>query len=153
LYGARVVGIDPSDGAIADGRARFPHIAFARGTADALPFPACSFDFVCFGFCLYLCDRSDLFRIVAEADRVLTDGGHLVIYDFYVRSPYRRVYHHDRRMFSYKMDYTRLFLANPAYRLLTLYAFGTDGGCARDEDDTVAVGVLRKHLESAFPLR
>jgi ubiquinone/menaquinone biosynthesis C-methylase UbiE len=42
-----------------------------QGTADELPFPNNSFDIVVFDFCLYLCDRLDLFKITAEADRVL----------------------------------------------------------------------------------
>jgi len=53
------------------------------GTADVIPFQDKSFDIVIFGFCLYLCDRDDLFKIAAEADRVLKTPGWLLIKDFY----------------------------------------------------------------------
>lgn len=44
-----------------------------KGTADNLLFG--KFDFVIFGFFLYLCDREDFFRIALEADRVLKETG------------------------------------------------------------------------------
>src|SRR5215475_3387322 len=37
------------------------------------------YDLVIFGFCLYLVDREDLMMIAAHTDRVLKDGGHIVI--------------------------------------------------------------------------
>ncbi|MDO8533503.1 MAG: class I SAM-dependent methyltransferase, partial [Xanthobacteraceae bacterium] len=114
-YGAKGTGIDPSEEAITDGRRRFPALELRRGTADTLSFADGRFDLLIYGFCLYLCDRHDLFRIVAEGDRVLAEGGHLVIYDFLVNEPHRRIYHHDPRLVSFKMNYAALFYANPAY--------------------------------------
>lgn len=82
MYQAKCFGLDPSSEAIDEGRQLFPDICFQKGTADQLPFGNDSFDLVIFGFCLYLCDRSDLFLIAYEADRVLTDAGHIVVLDF-----------------------------------------------------------------------
>lgn len=152
-YGAAVAGIEPSGQAVADARSRFPAFDVVQGTADKLPFADARFDLVIYGFCLYLCDRADLFRIAAEGDRVLADGGHLVIYDFRVAHPYRRAYQPDPRMFSYKMDHAALFLANPSYSVVRLESFGAAGGLPVSEDDTVAVVVLKKRLDTAFPLR
>ncbi|MFC1513033.1 class I SAM-dependent methyltransferase [Thermodesulfobacteriota bacterium] len=68
-------GLEPSPEAIKHGKSRFPFIFFKRGVADAIPWQNDSFDVVWFGFCLYLIDRELLFKVVAEADRVLRIGG------------------------------------------------------------------------------
>ena len=87
-------GIAPSSDAIACGAARYPGLRLQVGTADSLPFPDGAFDLVWFGFCLYLVDRSLLQRVVAEADRVLANGGLLAILDFDPDVPCARPYHH-----------------------------------------------------------
>ena len=51
-------GIDPSKEAIEHGK-KFKNISLKIGTADNLEFDNQSFDLLIFGFCLYLCDRSD----------------------------------------------------------------------------------------------
>src|SRR5882762_736631 len=66
-------GIDPSARAVQAARRR--GVDAQRGTAESLPFADRMFDIVVFGFCLYLCDRDDLFRVAAEADRVLASPG------------------------------------------------------------------------------
>ena len=152
-YGARGCGIDPSAQAIADGRRRFSTLDLSCATAELLPFGEARFDLLIYGFCLYLCDRRDLFRIVAEGDRVLADGGHLLIYDFFTNVPHRRIYHHDPRLVSYKMDYAALFCANPNYRLIANRRFGVDGGAPTSEDDALSVAVLKKNISAGFPLR
>jgi len=105
------------------------------------------FDIVVFGFCLYLCDREDLFRIAQEADRVLKPDGWLIIHDFFAKTPTRREYHHKPGLFSYKMDYRRLFDWHPAYTCFSdeLNHHGrrefTD-----DPQEWVATSVLRKRV-------
>ncbi len=148
--GASLCGVDPSRAAVEDGNARFPGLELVQGTADALAFEDGRFDLVVVGFCLYLCDRADLFRIAAEVDRVLADGGHVALYDFHVSRPYRRPYTHAQGLASYKMDYTRLFTWNPAYTTRQQRVFSHPGG-AGGEDDQVAVSVLAKALHSAWP--
>jgi ubiquinone/menaquinone biosynthesis C-methylase UbiE len=151
-YGATCDGIDPSAQAVADGTAAYPHVRLQVGTADRLLFPDCSFDLVVFGFCLYLCDRQDLFTIAAEADRVLRDGGHLVIEDFHPPFPYRNPYGHSADTTTYKMDYPRLFTGNPAYTLLSQTIFDHDGAASiADRDKRVAVTVLVKDMTRAYP--
>lgn len=85
-------GIEPSERAVEIARRR--GIDVRRGTAEQLPFDNRSFDIVVFGFCLYLCDREDLFRIASEADWVLKSSGWLVLLDFYDTAPSMRAYHH-----------------------------------------------------------
>ena len=85
-------GIDPSSKDIEDGKSIYPNNSFQVGTADNLPFDDDSFDMVIFGFCLYLCDRKDLFKIAYEADRCLKNKGTLVIKDFCPPFPYKNNY-------------------------------------------------------------
>ena len=52
-------GIEPSEKAITHSNSK--NVKIVRGTADSIDFENNKFDFVVFGFCLYLCNRSDLF--------------------------------------------------------------------------------------------
>jgi SAM-dependent methyltransferase len=138
LWGADCIGIDPSAAAVSDGIARFPHLNLAGGTADQLP--CVRVDCVVFGFCLYLCDTSDLFHIAAEADRILNRHGYLVIYDFYPPAPHSNPYAHRQGLFSRKMDYSKLWSWHPSYMQFSHSLCGE----SPDPYDPEAVTVLRK---------
>ena len=117
-----------------------------QGTADILPFDDQRFDIVIFGFCLYLCDREDLFRIASEADRVLRMPGWLFIRDFFSSMPRAKTYHHRPGVLSYKMDYRTLFNWHPDYECMThKLRHHSKGGFTDEQDEWVAVSVLRKH--------
>ncbi|MEJ2170832.1 MAG: class I SAM-dependent methyltransferase [Desulfobacterales bacterium] len=151
-YQAECYGIDPSSKAIADGKNRYPKISLQVRTADVLPFDTGSFDMIIFGFCLYLCDRQDLFKIAYEADRCLKNEGSLIIKDFYPPFAYRNRYSHYDGVFSYKMDYSRMFTWNPAYAEISKIVFTHSGFTLRDvPDEKVAVIVLRKNEHHAYP--
>jgi len=146
-------GIDPSTQAVLSGGARNSALHLQVGTADDLPYADQHFDVVWFGFCLYLVDRDLLQRVVAEADRVLRDGGLLAITDFDPPEPCRRPYHHKAGLYSYKMDYSRLFLANPSYALVQKISTGhTSGGWAPDPQERIALYLCRKNPEQAYRL-
>ena len=153
-YGSAVAGIDPSADALADGRRSMPHADLRHGTADELPFADHQFDTVIFGFCLYLCDPQDLFRIAAEADRVLADKGYLIIHDFHPDVPHAREYAHLRPLRSHKMDYGTMFSWHPAYQLIAVFPFASDyrmpPTCA---DTREATRVFYKDIAAAFPSR
>jgi ubiquinone/menaquinone biosynthesis C-methylase UbiE len=144
--GFECYGIDPSTQAVQVASSR--GITAEIGTANNLPFDDNMFDIVIFGFCLYLCDREDLFRIAAEADRVLKSPGWLLIEDFYSPIPLKREYHHRNGLFSYKMDYRTLFTWSPSY---TCYSqkvtHHAEPGYTDDSNEWVATSVLRKNLE------
>lgn len=136
-------GLDPSAQAVA--QAGTLGVKAQVGTADQLPFADGMFDVVVFGFCLYLCDRDDLFRIAAEADRVLKNPGWLLIKDFFSPVPVVRAYHHKPGLSSYKMDYTSLFNWNPAYSTFAHRVAHHVGDDFTDEpQEWVATSVLRK---------
>jgi ubiquinone/menaquinone biosynthesis C-methylase UbiE len=146
-------GIDPSREAVAAGQARNAALSLRVATADALPYDDATFDVVWFGFCLYLIDRPLLLRVVAEADRVLRDGGLLAILDFDPAAPCRRIYHHLPHLHSYKMDHARLFLANPAYVLVEKISMQHDSAAwTADPQERVALSLCRKALEQAYSL-
>ena len=151
IYKSDCWGIDPSAEAIEQGKKDFKEVNLEKGTADALPYENQMFDMVIFGFCLYLCDRSDLFKIAYEADRVLMDLGHIVIYDFYPPFQYKNKYSHYKGIYSYKMNYSNLFLWNPAYTLKYQKMFFHPPLKKGTVDDIVSVMILEKNIECAFP--
>lgn len=136
-YGCNICGVEPSP---------MDHPAVIRGTADNLPIKKLRFDLVIFGWCLYLCDREDLFKIAAEADRVLSENGHLIVYDFYPEQPHKNKYKHYSGLYSYKQDYSKLWLGNPAYSAVGQFVYGNV-----KDDDTTAVIVLKKSTEQGWP--
>lgn len=144
--GARAVAIEPSKKAIEDGRARFPHVEFHQGEARALPIDQ-TFDLVIVHFVLHWIDRQNLLRCVAEIDRVVADGGYLVVGDFHPWHPARNKYHHrqDVEVMTFKQDYAQIFVASELYQpvgMLTSYGFELDA--AVPDDQRCGVTLLRK---------
>ncbi len=151
--GAECFGIDPSQKAIATGTKKYPALHLQLGTADSLPFSDAMFHVVIFGFCLYLCDRKDLFLIAKEADRVLKSGGYIMIIDFYSHFCYKNTYSHCKGMYSYKTDYTKMFLWHPGYCLVeTRAATHTSGTFSLEPDERLALHILYKDVNSYQPL-
>jgi SAM-dependent methyltransferase len=152
VWACSASGIDPSVQAIQEGSARFPGVTLKAGTADALPFGDDAFDLVVVGFCLYLCDRGDLFRIGMEIDRALADGGHLAILDFFSSIPYRNRYQHLEGVYCYKMDYSKLFSWNPAYSLVRQTNLSHDGGNVNNvgRDNIIAISLFKKDELTAY---
>lgn len=111
--GWMVHGVDPSRQAVSE--ARQLGVDAEVGTAECLPYDDASIDLLIFGFCLYLCDRSDLFRIAAEAHRVLRPSGWLAILDFWAQDQRIKAYHHKPGVHSYKADLPAMFTWHPAY--------------------------------------
>lgn len=150
-FGSECYGIDPSAKAIAEGKLHYPKLHLSIGTADILEFSDGFFDFVLFGFCLYLTDRQLLTKIVAEADRVLKDKGYLGITDFDAKIPKKRPYKHYANVMSYKMDYPSLFLAFPHYSLADKFCFSHSGNAfVADIKERVSSTVLYKDFGSAY---
>jgi ubiquinone/menaquinone biosynthesis C-methylase UbiE len=142
-YGHFVSGVDPSQKAITKARERGVHAV--RATADRLPFTDACSDVVIFGFCLYLCDDADLFRIAQEADRVLASPGWLLILDFEARAPVYKPYHQLAGLASRKMDYKSMYLWHPAYTLAAHEKFHHVTQHWTDEpDEWVSLACLRK---------
>lgn len=118
--GIIVAGLDPSQKAIASGRQKWD-LDLRWGTADNLAgLYDQSFDLVIFGFPLYMIHPTYWFQVVAESDRVLKNGGHLIVHDYanpvipYVLVERLGI---DNPHWGFHADFTRFWLAHPFYSL------------------------------------
>jgi ubiquinone/menaquinone biosynthesis C-methylase UbiE len=137
-------GIEPSSKAVELAISR--GVEAVMGTADSLPFSDDLFDFVVFGFCLYLCDREDLFKIAYEADRALKKTGWLIIYDFFSSEPISQPYHHLYGINSFKMDYRKLWDWSPGYTCFShKLSHHSKPYFTDDQSEWVATSILRKN--------
>src|SRR5574343_256022 len=84
------------------------------GTADNIPFSD-DYDVVALAYFLYAADRSDLFKIACEADRVLKDGGYMIVYDFYSLEPRVKENPDCNEILTCKADYGGMFRWHPCY--------------------------------------
>jgi ubiquinone/menaquinone biosynthesis C-methylase UbiE len=144
-------GIDPSEKAIMSGVSEYPELQLIQGTADDLPYKDGSMSIVIIGFCLYLCDRSDLFKIASEVDRVIEENGIIIILDFYSEIPYKNKYTHLDGLYSYKMDYEKIFSWNPMYQVLNkVISSHTSEVIVDDKDERLMVCTLRKSMSDSY---
>lgn len=117
-FDCKVGGIDPARFA-SGGNIPFPVIKELHcGDATKLK-EAEGCDVLIYGFCLYLCDPEDYFTIVQEGDRVLKDGGYLIIHDFdYCARPFRIPYKHKEGVWSHHVAFEELWAGHPWYKIL-----------------------------------
>jgi len=154
-FGTEAHAIEPSAKAVADGKQKYPEVHFETGVASPLPYATGEFDcvVVCGVFCWI--DRSQLLQAVSEADRVLKNGGHLLIGDFMPPRPERVRYHHreDAEIYTYKQDYSAMFRAAGIYELLASEVFDHAGFVPKPEiaqHDRFAVTLLRKDWTEGY---
>lgn len=118
-YGHEVIGVEPSAMAIKAGRRRYGMgLDLRRGLSRALPMTEDEkFSIVIVSFVFHWISRDALLASMAEIDRVLQPGGHLVIQDFLPDEPLRRPYHHlaEGMVWTYKQDVAEPFLATQLY--------------------------------------
>ncbi|QFY62009.1 class I SAM-dependent methyltransferase [Rhizobium grahamii] len=149
FFNAESFGVDPSEIAVKDGSVQFPSAKLQVGTASKLPFLDGQFDLVYFGFCLYLVDRGDMLKAVAEADRVLRPGGFLAILDFDPAIRHKREYHHRRGLFSYKTSYANFFTGSGHYYLVAKDSLSHTGNTfSEDSNERVSISILYKEEDA-----
>jgi ubiquinone/menaquinone biosynthesis C-methylase UbiE len=152
--GATGLGIDPSRIAVDVGNLEISResqggVRLEIGTADSLPVENQSVDLVFFGFCLYLMDRQDLFKAVAEADRVLRPGGFIAILDFDSNGRSKNPYSHKAGVYSYKNAYADLFTASGHYCLVSKASIShSNTYFSRDNYERVALQILYKEFDA-----
>lgn len=149
-YGARVVAVEPSVEATLHGKTSFPGVEFVRGQAYAIPLQA-SFDLIIINFVFHWIDRTHLLRSVAEIDRLLVDGGFLIIGDFYPANLTKVRYHHlaEQELYTYKQNYAATFLASGLYHPVGLITADHSSKAPMGEvgeAERVGVWLLRKAL-------
>jgi ubiquinone/menaquinone biosynthesis C-methylase UbiE len=116
-------GIDPSSDAIK--KTKELNINLIKSTADKIPFKKEFFDIIVYGFCLYLVDDRDLFKIATEAERVSKKKSFIIIFDFYSKNLIYKKYKHKKGIFVRKMDYSKIFSWSPYYKIISLKIIST----------------------------
>lgn len=125
-YGAAGLGIEPSADAVAHARQVHPGIDWRVGTMESRAAADIeSADLVVVGGVMCWIAREQLMDAVANIVRPLRPGGVLALGDFLPDVRQRRRYHHrdDVDLYTWKMDYTGLFLATGLFRVLDRTAF------------------------------
>jgi ubiquinone/menaquinone biosynthesis C-methylase UbiE len=118
-------------------------------------FPAGAFDLVIIGFVLYVVDREILLKVVSETDRVLADGGVLMIIDFFAERPTRNQYQHIRDIdaFAYKQNYEEIFTSTKLYHVLdkrSMHHSNKEYDLSNDFYDKYSLVTLKKDLTAVY---
>lgn len=151
-----VHGVEPSKEAIQYGQNAFPAVNFLNGTADDLSaFEDDSMDIVIVGFVFYVIDRSTFFKVVAEIDRVLKNGGILIIVDFFSETALKNVYEHIKEFsaFSFKQNYDEVFTASKLYYLLDKSTWNHSHkalDASNNYHDKYSVSLLKKDIDASY---
>ena len=154
--GCSVFGIEPSKEAINYGKQQYPGVNFINGTADDLSsMEDESMDVVVVGFVFYVIDRNIFFKVVAEIDRVLKNGGILIIVDFFSETALKNVYQHikDFSAFSFKQNYDEVFTASKLYYLLDKSTWNHSEKVLDATDnyhDKYSVTLLKKDISASY---
>lgn len=153
-YKARVVAVEPSTEAIIYGKTKFPHVKFVRAEASNIPLRE-MFDLIIVNFVFHWVDRMNILRSIAEIDRLLEDGGYLIIGDFLPSNQTKVRYHHlkDQQVYTYKQNYAATYLASGLYHAVCLMTGGHTNKAflgEASERDRVGVWLLRKMLKNHY---
>lgn len=124
-FGCKATLIEPSKKAIAYASKNYPNIKSIRGVASKLPLADNSVDVVVIKGVLCWIGRESILKAVAEIDRVLTDGGHLLISDFHPDSPRKTLNRHaaDADIYCFKTDHSKIFLDSGLYSVIASEVF------------------------------
>jgi ubiquinone/menaquinone biosynthesis C-methylase UbiE len=151
-----VYGIEPSEKAIEYGRKNFLEVNFEKGTADNLSnYKNESMDVVIVGFVFYVIDRNIVFKVAAEIDRVLKNGGVLIIVDFFSETSLKNVYQHIKNFsaYSFKQNYDEIFTASRLYYLLdkSTYNHNTKTlDASEDYFNKYSISLLKKDINASY---
>jgi ubiquinone/menaquinone biosynthesis C-methylase UbiE len=149
-------GIEPSEKAIEYGKQNYPQVNFIHGTADNLE---CleneDVDIVIVGFVFYVIDRNILLKVISEIDRVLRNGGILIIVDFFSETSLKNVYQHIQEFtaFSFKQNYDEVFTASKLYYLLDKSTWNHSEKVLDATDnyhDKYSISLLKKDNEASY---
>lgn len=144
-------GIDASGAAIMEAQRlsdlKDSRLSFEVGLATNLPYENEKFDFILFGFCLYLIPPNETYAAIMEANRVLKNGGFLAIVDFDYGGLKINPYKHAPGLFSFKNSYSQIFMASHYYSLVSKWSFShTNSHFIQDREERISVEVLFKEV-------
>ncbi|RLJ03607.1 MAG: class I SAM-dependent methyltransferase [Candidatus Aenigmatarchaeota archaeon] len=126
-YNCDVIGIEPSQRAIQDGKKKYPFIKFFRDTCESFNTHE-RFDLVIVNFVFHWIYRENLYVCVQKIDELLEINGHLIIGDFGTEYFFKRRYHHlrDANFYTWKMPYWELFTKSGRYLEIAKLRFNHD---------------------------
>ena len=155
-FGARCCGLEISSAAVSEGRDKYPEVEIVEGVApsDLNHWDGQTFDVVIVGHFEYLLPRSELFALAAGVDRLLADGGHLVVMDFFYPHPMSAPYVHSDELRVFKHDPSRPWTWSPTYSLIgrQVYENSPRPSDRRDPRAWQTVDVIRKLTpDEAYP--
>lgn len=125
-FDAHCHGLEPSALAVAEGRTNYPAVIFYPRLLDEIYLTSGSFDLIVLSFVLHWIDRAKLLRTLTEADRMLVDGGYLVINDFWPPRATKTPYKHQAGLWTYKARYMDMLLPSGNYALRNAIVFNAD---------------------------
>lgn len=152
----KVFGIDPSNAAIDFGKKSYPRVNFTKGTADNLNvYGEGSMNVVIVGFVFYVIDREIFFKVISEIDRVLKNGGVLIIVDFFSEAALKNVYEHikDFKAYAFKQNYDEVFTASKLYYLLdkSTWSHSTkELDASSNYHDKYSISLLKKDISASY---
>lgn len=124
-FGCKATLIEPSSKAIDYATKHYPNIKAIRGVASSIPLADNSADAVVVKGVFCWIGREALLKAIAEIDRILVDGGYLLISDFHPDTPRKRVNRHaaDADIYCFKTDHSRIFLDSGLYSVVASEVF------------------------------
>jgi SAM-dependent methyltransferase len=113
------------------------------------------FDLIILNFVFNWIDRTNLLRSVAEIDRLLVDGGFLIIGDFFPSNLTKVRYHHldDEKVYTYKQNYAGIFTASGLYHpvcLITADHSSKTLTAEVAESERIGIWLLQKKLRDHY---
>lgn len=156
LKDATVFGLEPSSEAIRHGEKYYPDVNFVHGSADDLSaFEDTSMDIVIVGFVFYVIDRNIFYKVVSEIDRVLKNGGILIIVDFFSESSLKNSYQHINSFsaYSFKQNYDEVFTSSKLYYLLDKSTWNHSDkilDATNNYHDKYSISLLKKDLDASY---
>jgi len=109
-FGVEGYGVEPSEEAVSILKENYKqsNINFQRASAHHMPFDSDKFDLVIIWSVLHWVGRNEYLQTIGELIRVTKK--YLLIMDFSPVENYRTPYHHDKRFYTYKMDFEPIVL-------------------------------------------
>lgn len=156
LPSTEVFGLEPSTEAIEYGKQNYPSVNFVHGCADDLSdFEEGSLDIVIVGFVFYVIDRNIFYKVVSEIDRVLKNGGILIIVDFFSESSLKNTYQHINSFsaYSFKQNYDEVFTASKLYYLLDKSTWNHSHkvlDATNNYHNKYSISLLKKDLDASY---
>jgi ubiquinone/menaquinone biosynthesis C-methylase UbiE len=107
------------------------------------------------GFVFYVIDRELLFQSIAEIDRVLKNGGFVVIIDFFSEKTLKNNYAHisEFQAYAFKQQYEDIFTSSHLYQLMdktTLNHESSIPDVHTDFYNLMSVTMLKKDIDAPY---